>query len=102
MLVDGISVGAPTSYTFSNVTANHTISATFSLKPAATVYTPRAPSTMSHSRYYTIYGYLKPRQTAGSYPGRIYKYRYVSGHWKSYGYVSAKASNYSTYTKYSR
>jgi hypothetical protein len=32
---------------------------------------------------------------------RIYKYRYVSGKWKSYGYVKAKASNYSTYTKYS-
>lgn len=28
--VDGVSVGAVTSYTFSNVTANHTISATFS------------------------------------------------------------------------
>ena len=30
VLVDGASVGAVTSYTFSNVTANHTISATFS------------------------------------------------------------------------
>ncbi|HNS77984.1 MAG TPA: hypothetical protein PKM17_04995, partial [Syntrophorhabdus sp.] len=30
--VDGVSVGAVSSYTFSNVTANHTISATFSLK----------------------------------------------------------------------
>jgi hypothetical protein len=35
VLVDGSSVGAVTSYTFSNVTANHTISATF----AGTVYT---------------------------------------------------------------
>ena len=31
VLVDGISVGAPTSYTFSNVTANHTLSATFKI-----------------------------------------------------------------------
>ena len=30
VLVDGVSVGAVTSYTFSNVTANHTISASFS------------------------------------------------------------------------
>ena len=29
VLVDGVSVGTPTSYTFSNVTANHTISVTF-------------------------------------------------------------------------
>jgi len=31
VLVDGVSVGAVTSYTFSNVTANHTISATFAI-----------------------------------------------------------------------
>jgi hypothetical protein len=49
----------------------------------------------------TVKGYLKPRHTAGTFPVRIYKYRYVSGKWKSYGYVRAKASNYSTYTKYS-
>ena len=69
--------------------------------PASWVGSPVAPSTMSHSRYYTIYGYLKPRHTSGSYPVRIYKYRYVSGHWKSYGYESARASNYYSYTKYS-
>ena len=31
VLVDGVSVGAVTSYTFTNVTANHTISATFAI-----------------------------------------------------------------------
>jgi uncharacterized repeat protein (TIGR02543 family) len=31
VLVDGVSVGAPTSYTFTSVTANHTISATFAI-----------------------------------------------------------------------
>ena len=56
---------------------------------------------MSHTKYYTVYGYLKPRHTCGSYPVRIYKWRYVSGVWKSYSYVTAKASNYSAYTKYS-
>lgn len=34
VLVDGISVGAVNNYTFSNVTANHTISASFALQPA--------------------------------------------------------------------
>ncbi|HJV48709.1 MAG TPA: kelch repeat-containing protein [Geothrix sp.] len=33
VLVDGVSVGAVTSYTFSNLAANHTISATFALPP---------------------------------------------------------------------
>ena len=31
VLVDGVSVGAVTSYTFTNVTANHTIAATFAI-----------------------------------------------------------------------
>ena len=41
VLVDGTSVGAVSTYTFSNVVANHTISATFS----ATVVTPPATTT---------------------------------------------------------
>ncbi|PKN37545.1 MAG: hypothetical protein CVU62_07370, partial [Deltaproteobacteria bacterium HGW-Deltaproteobacteria-2] len=40
VLVDGSSVGAVTSYTFSNVTANHTISASFTI--ASGNYTPVA------------------------------------------------------------
>ena len=63
---------------------------------------PVAPTYAYVKRAFTAYGYLKPRHTAGSYPARIYKYRYVSGSWKSYGYVSAKASNFYSYTKYSR
>jgi len=31
--VDGVSVGANNSYTFNNVSANHTITATFKIKP---------------------------------------------------------------------
>jgi uncharacterized repeat protein (TIGR02543 family) len=38
VLVDGVSVGAVTSYTFSAVTANHTISATFSARTSADGY----------------------------------------------------------------
>src|SRR5580765_838992 len=37
VLVDAVSVGAVTSYTFTNVLANHTISASFTPDPAATV-----------------------------------------------------------------
>ncbi|PKQ16760.1 MAG: hypothetical protein CVT67_03025 [Actinobacteria bacterium HGW-Actinobacteria-7] len=70
--------------------------------PKARVGTPVAPRRMSKSKYYSVYGSLRPRHTKGSYPVRIYKYRYVGGAWKSGGYVKAKASNYSSYTKYAR
>ena len=69
--------------------------------PKPSVGAPKAASKMSHSKSYTVFGYLKPKHTSGSYPVRIYKYRKVSGKWKSSGYVKAKASNYSSYTKYS-
>lgn len=68
--------------------------------PRAYVRTPIAPRTMRAGRTSTVYGYLKPRHTAGTYPVRIYRYRYVGGKWKRYGYVKAKASSYSSYTKY--
>jgi len=65
------------------------------------VGTPHAASKMSRLKYYTVYGYLKPWHASGTYPVRIYKERYVSGHWKKYGYVKAKAADYKGYTKYS-
>lgn len=71
------------------------------ITPAPSMGNPIAPAKMKRSKYYTVYGYLKPRHASGSYPVRVHLYRYVSGKWKSYGYVKAKASNYSSYTKYS-
>ena len=63
---------------------------------------PIAPATMYRRRAKKVYGYLRPQHTAGSYPVRIYKYRRVSGRWKKYGYVRAKASDFdSDTTKYS-
>jgi len=55
-LVDGVSVGAVSSYTFSNVTANHTISASFALQSfvitptagAGGTITPGTPQTVSY------------------------------------------------------
>jgi hypothetical protein len=67
----------------------------------ASVGTPVAPSTMYTSKGATIYGYLKPRHSAGSYPVRLYRWRWNGSSWVSYGYVKMKASNYSSYTKYS-
>ncbi len=66
---------------------------------AQTLSNPVAPANMSHARSYVVTVALRPRHAAGSYPVRIYKYRLVSRVWKSYGFVRARAANYSTYTK---
>jgi hypothetical protein len=47
VLVDGASVGAVTTYTFSNVTANHTIAATFSNIPHTITASAGSHSTIS-------------------------------------------------------
>ena len=70
---------------------------------AAYISTPIAPATMNHTRYYTVYGYLKPKHTAGQPCARIYKWKKTSaGRWVSCGYIIAIASNHSDHTKYSR
>ena len=76
-------------------------SASKAITPKAWMGDPVAPSTAKHGVAFKTYGYLKPKHAAGDYPVRIYKERKVSGRWKSYGYVKAKASDYSSYTKYS-
>ncbi len=48
VLIDGSSVGATTTYTFSNVTTDHTISATFEADPVESTLTPVVQSS-SHS-----------------------------------------------------
>jgi len=78
-------------------------SASRRVKPKAWVRTPIAPETMQDGTYYAVYGWLKPRHAAGTYPVRVYRWRKTaSGSWKSFGYVSAKAYDYSAYTKYLR
>jgi Bacterial Ig domain len=72
------------------------------VKPRAYVSNPIAPSYAYRGRTLSVYGYLKPRHTSGSYPVRIYRFRQVPGGWRSYGYVLARASNTSSYTKYSK
>jgi hypothetical protein len=64
-----------------------------------TVGDPVAPKTMSPSRSYAVTCTLRPHHAAGTFPVRVYKYRYVSGKWRSYGYVKAKASDFGTGTR---
>src|SRR5207247_2720763 len=44
VLVDGGSVGAVTSYTFSNVTVNHTIAASFAINGPSTIAASASPN----------------------------------------------------------
>jgi len=73
---------------------------TVSAKPRAAVKTPKAPATMRRGVRSSVSGHIKPRHKAGSSPIRIYKWRRVNGKWRSYGYVKAKASDLSSYSKY--
>ena len=100
-------IAAPTAATYYRVafpgdgTYSAAVSRVVKVKPKANVTAVSSPWSMSHARSYVAYGYLKPRHASGSHPVRIYKYRYLRGKWRSYGYVSARAFNYGTYTRYS-
>ena len=50
VLVDGVSVGAVTTYTFTNVTANHTIAASFAIDTYTITASAGANGTISPSR----------------------------------------------------
>jgi len=67
VVVDGESLGSINSYTFEDVSANHTIAASFSLNEPATlskpVLKPRRPVA---GRRLTVTGTLSPRHEAGT------------------------------------
>jgi cytochrome c peroxidase len=71
--------------------------------PHATVYTPHAPSTMYRNHHYTIYGYVAPRHTSGTYLVTLKFYlKNSKGVYVYHHSVSAKRYSYSTTkTKYS-
>ena len=54
VLVDGVSVGAVTSYTFTNVTANHTIAASFAIDTYTITASAGANGTISPSGHVTV------------------------------------------------
>ena len=54
VLVDGASVGAVTSYTFTNVTANHTIAASFAIDTHTITATAGANGTISPTGAVTV------------------------------------------------
>jgi len=65
--------------------------------PKATVYTPVAPSTMYRGRSATIYGYVAPRHTSGTYLATLKFYlRNSHGVYVFHNSVNAKRYYYST------
>lgn len=58
-------------------------------------------STVTGSRYaprsYRLSGYIRPAHPVGSYV-RVYRWKYVNGAWKSYGYLNARVAEYSATT----
>jgi predicted outer membrane repeat protein len=86
------------------VLSDLTVTATFARNPLpkATVYTPHAPSTMYRNHHYTIYGYVAPRHTSGTYLVTL-KFYLRNSHGVYVYHHSVKARRYyysTTKTKY--
>jgi len=79
------------------------VSGSISVMPRARISTPVAPRIMSRSGWRTIYGRLWPRHSSGSGTYvRLYRWRYVNGHWRQYGsYLKVAVHSHSTYSAYS-
>jgi hypothetical protein len=98
VLVDGVSVGAVTTYTFSNVTANHAIAASFAAN-APVVPTPvtlstttklSGPASIKVGRTLKLTGTVSPSAAPGKVT--IVKTRLVGKKWRSAGSATVSVS----------
>lgn len=77
VLVDGHSVGAPTSYNFGNISADHTIAATFAPLVTTTVSTPKvSPGKPKHGKTAVFTAVLGQGAVALSGTSTLSLYRY--------------------------
>jgi hypothetical protein len=67
VLVDGVSVGPVSSYTFHNVTTAHTISATFHAKVVTSLTMNTSHSTVTHGHTDYFFGVLTPTMANGQH-----------------------------------
>lgn len=86
--VDGVSQGAIASYQFTDVTTDHTISATFALN-VATSLTINGPSRAKHGYAFKLYGKVTPART----------YMQITRYWKN---KAGRWVNYGRYNIYGR
>jgi hypothetical protein len=69
----------------------------WSVKSFATVYKPVAPSAVTHGHHFTVYGYVAPRHTSGTYLVTLRFYRKSSaGVYVYHHSVSARRYSYSS------
>jgi hypothetical protein len=108
VLIDGVTTGTPTSYTFHGVAANHTISATFAftLIPTRLTISSRY-SRVTHGHSVSFSGVIQPNQPNGTHVGfyvkrpgsrvwsRVSVRHTFSGHHWSYIYRLASRGTYS-------
>jgi hypothetical protein len=95
LTVDGVTKPVQTSWTFTNVTASHSIAATFALAPKVkpALGTPKNPKSIKKSRSFTVSGSVKP----GAPSVKLKVYRLKGKKWVAYKYFSANVNG----TKYS-
>jgi len=78
------------------------ISSQRTVVPKVSLSKPVGNSTVSNTRSYTYYGYLKPKHTAGTQRVWIKCYRKVSGRYVLKKTYTTTLTDYSTYSKYSK
>jgi formate-dependent nitrite reductase cytochrome c552 subunit len=94
VLVDGVSVGTPSLYTFTNVTADHTVVVTFAIN-TATSLTIAGPSTVTAGRTFLLTGTVAP---ANSYIQITRYLRNSAGGWDDYGRYNLTARSDGTWS----
>lgn len=67
------------------------------IKPTARMYRPVTRWLVRRGRYFTVYGYLKPRHPSWT---RLYFYRLVNGRWRWYRIVWVRNHDYWSYGRY--
>jgi hypothetical protein len=87
---------------FSDAVYGTTVSATRRVLPKVALSSPSAgATTLSFGRSYTFAGALRPRHAAGTRPVTIQAYRSEGGRWVLRRTYAARASNLSSYSRYS-
>lgn len=78
------------------------VSATVTVVPRVSLSAPVPSTTVYLNRTVRLRGSLRPRHPAGSAPVRIQLWRKTASGWRYVGAVSARVSDYSTYSRYER
>jgi len=101
VVVDGNSLGARTSYTFTKVAEAHTISVSFAADILPMLGVPQVPSSVKHAKTFKVWGTLRPQFAAGAKTVELKVYVYRHKKWVAYKTYWAKNADSGAYTRYS-